>query len=57
MQPAPLVANPRTRPARIVALAAWLLALALVLHFLAVAQQKYAQLDAAAYGMFWSRRG
>lgn len=57
MQPAAFVANPRTRPARIVAVVAWLLALVLVLHFLAVAQQKYAQLDAAAYGMFWSRRG
>lgn len=57
MQPAPLVANTRTRLPRLVAVVAWLLALALVLHFLAVAQQKYTQLDAEAYGMFWSRRG
>ena len=57
MQPAPLVANTRTRLPRLVAVVAWLLALALVLHFLAVAQQKYTHLDAGAYGMFWSRRG
>ena len=57
MQPAPLAPRPSTRATRVVAGIAWLLALVLVLHFLAVAQQKYAQLDAAAYGMFWSRRG
>ena len=39
-----------------VAAAAWLLVLALVLHFLSVAYQKYAHVDAGAYGMFWSRR-
>lgn len=46
----------RTRAWRVVAGVAWLLVVALVLHFLAVAYQKYAHLDAGAYGMFWTRR-
>lgn len=41
---------------RVAAGIAWALAVALAMHFLWVAQQKYAQVDAAAYGMFWSRR-
>ena len=36
---------------------AWALAVALALHFLWIAQTKYSQVDPAAYGMFWSRRG
>ena len=47
--------EPRSR-ARMLAVAAWVLVLALVLHFLSVAYQKYAHVDAGAYGMFWSRR-
>jgi hypothetical protein len=38
------------------AVLAWLLAVAVALHFLSVAQAKYTQLDAASYGMFWMRR-
>lgn len=34
----------------------WLLAVAIALHFLSVSYQKYAHVDADAYGMFWSRR-
>ena len=41
---------------RIAAAIAWLLAIAMALHFLAVAYQKYAHPDPGAYGMFWSRR-
>lgn len=41
---------------RIAMAIAWLLAVAMAAHFLSVAYQKYAQPDAAAYGMFWSRR-
>lgn len=48
--------TPATRAWRAAGAIAWLLALLLALHFLSLAQQKYAQVDAAAYGMFWSRR-
>ena len=42
---------------RVAAGIAWALAVALALHFLWIAQTKYSQVDPAAYGMFWSRRG
>ena len=42
---------------RAAAAIAWVLAVALVLHFLWIAQLKYSQVDPSAYGMFWSRRG
>jgi hypothetical protein len=42
---------------RIAMALAWLLAMAMAVHFLSVTYQKYALPDAAAYGMFWSRRG
>lgn len=45
---------PHTR--RIAVGIAWLLAVALALHFLSGSYQKYAHVDAGAYGMFWSRR-
>ena len=48
---------PALGPRRIAMAIAWLLAIAMAAHFLSVAYQKYAQLDAGAYGMFWSRRG
>jgi len=48
--------SPRSHAWRIVAGIACLLAAVAVLHFLSVAYQKYAQLDAGSYGMFWSRR-
>ena len=40
----------------VAAVIALLLAAALALHFLSAAYAKYAHLDAAAYGMFWTRR-
>lgn len=45
-----------SRVRRVAACLAWALAVGLATHFLWVAQQKYAQVDPAAYGMFWSRR-
>ena len=50
---------PMARPphARRIALSImWLLAVVLALQFLSVSYQKYAHVDAGAYGMFWSRR-
>lgn len=47
---------PATRARRIAAAIAWLLAIAMAAYFLSVAFQKYAHMDAGAYGMFWSRR-
>lgn len=41
---------------RIAAGIAWCVAIAMALHFLSVAYQKYAHPDPGAYGMFWSRR-
>ena len=41
---------------RIAAAVAWLLAIALSLHFLSVSYQKYVHVDPASYGMFWTRR-
>lgn len=48
--------TPASRIRRIAAAIAWLLALALALHFLSVSYQKYVHVDAGAYGMFWTRR-
>lgn len=48
--------SPRSHAWRVIAGIACLLAAVAVLHFLSVAYQKYTQLDAGGYGMFWSRR-
>lgn len=44
------------RARRLLAAAAWLLAVAVAAHFLAVAAHTYSRFDAASYGMFWDRR-
>lgn len=56
ISPTALVMAPVSRARRVASGLAWLFAVGLAMHFLWVAQQKYAQVDPAAYGMFWSRR-
>lgn len=56
ISPTALVMAPVSRARRVASGFAWLFAVGLAMHFLWVAQQKYAQVDVASYGMFWSRR-